>query len=70
MENLLVYLDGILALRKEEFKTIRRKAQGSGHMGKTCLDPYALSLVPLFINNVSAFQYKGMHIVSQINQII
>jgi hypothetical protein len=43
---LLVYLNGILALRKEAFRTIRRKAQGSGHMDKICLEPYAICLEP------------------------
>jgi len=67
MENLLVYLNGILVLRKEEFRTIRRKAQGSGHRGKNL--PWALCLVPLSVNNVSACQNNGMYLVSQINQI-
>jgi hypothetical protein len=58
MENLLVvYLNGILVLRMEELRTIRRKAQGT--WGKTCLEPYAISLVPLFIKNVSAPNIMG-----------
>jgi len=32
--------------------------------------PYALNLMPLFVNNVSAFQYTGIYVVSQINQVI
>jgi len=47
---------------------VRRRVQGT--WVKTCIEPYALSLVPLFLNNVSASQYNVMYVVSQINQII
>jgi len=39
-------------------------------MEKTFLEPYALNLMPFFVNNVSAFRYKTMCGVSQIDQTI
>jgi len=38
-------------------------------MEKNYLEPYALDLMRLIVNNISSFQYNGMYFEIHVNQI-